>query len=93
MPFLRFAWNPLGGSIGNATTVASKDVIATYEISGVDGFATVANDDAQRLNASLARFRGFIVLDASHSTAPRAEYHAALARFAELRARSLVIAK
>ncbi len=91
--WLRFAWDALAASAGSATTIARKDVIATYEISGVERFATTANDDAERLNASLARFRGFIVLDASRSNAPRAAYHAALARFAELRARSLVTAQ
>ena len=89
--WLRFAYD--AGSSGAATAVASKDVIATYVISSVEHFATVANDDAERLNASLARFRGFIVLDAAESPKRPEAYHAALARFAEIRARSLVAAQ
>ena len=91
--WLRFAWDPLGSGSGSVTTVASKDVIATYEIASVERFATDENDDAERLNVSLTRFRGFIVLDASEPAASRAAYHAALARFADLRARSLVVAR
>jgi sugar phosphate isomerase/epimerase len=85
--WLRFAWDATMPNSA-AATIASKDVIATYDIADVARFATAADDEAERLNASLARFRGFIVIDAA-SARPGA-YHAAIARFAELRARSLI---
>lgn len=87
--WLRFAWDATlthGGA-----TVASKDVIATYDVADVERFATAMDDEAERLNAGLARFRGFIVIDAA---SPRpAAFHAALARFTELRARALIAAQ
>jgi hypothetical protein len=92
--WLRFAWHDavLGGADGAAALLA-KAVIATHDIADIERFATAFGDEAARLNASLARFRGFVVLDCETGHARRAAYHEALARFADYRARALVSAE
>lgn len=91
--WLRFVCDEAAfGADDVASPLLPRAVIATHEIADVERFATASDREAQRLNAALARFRGFVVLESAPGGAQRAAYHAALARFAHYRAASLVAA-
>ena len=87
--WLRFA--PEFDSLANdeAAALLPKSVIALYSIADVVTFAENGAGAAQRAIGLLQRFRGFVVLERSERDAPREAYHAALVRFAALRARAL----
>jgi hydroxypyruvate isomerase len=88
--WLRYALDPLAASDGDdLTALLAKAVIATSDIGDAASFATRDDTRSQRLIRDLARFRGFVILNADayglHATA----YHDAIARFAALRATAL----
>jgi hypothetical protein len=79
-------------SLGELRALA-RTVIAVHTIGDVDRFATDGDEDAATLVRGLARFRGFIVLDAATAQTPvRGAYHRAVERFGTLRAARLSIA-
>jgi hypothetical protein len=67
----------------------AKAVIAQHAIGDLVRFATDGDPEAHSLIAGLARFRGFVVLDAAPRAAPGDAYHRAIERFTTLRATRL----
>lgn len=90
--WLRFACNDASSAGDEPSPLLAKAVIAMHAIADVETFATASDREATSLNATLARFRGFVAIDCTTGSAPRLAYHAALARFARYRAASLVTA-
>ncbi len=87
--WLRFGFDSSAlGVTDDATPILEKAVIATHHIANLARFATAADSEAAHLNASLARFRGFIVLEGAADPGI-ATFHDAIERFAHYRARSL----
>jgi hypothetical protein len=77
------------GIAGELTALLPKAVIAVYAIGDLATFATEHDDDALKAIDALQRFRGFILLERRVEAAAPEAYHAALERFAALRARKL----
>ncbi|MBD5656193.1 MAG: TIM barrel protein, partial [Candidatus Eremiobacteraeota bacterium] len=92
--WLRYAFDTSAPAIGElANRMLSKAVVALHTIEDVERFASDDDPEAGSLVQALARFRGFVVLDAPlRSSSPRDAYHAALERFATLRATCLASA-
>lgn len=88
--WLRFA-APTSGpeAAGESRALLPKSVIAVHAIVDIDRFAQTSDEEAALLIASLARFRGFVVVEHEVTSADRAVYHDAVARFASLRAKAL----
>ena len=78
------------GASDDARDLLSKSVIAMHALSQPERFATQDDAEARALIGSLARFRGFIVLEADTGDAPHDAYHRAVERFAALRERALL---
>ena len=76
------------GSTDDARSLLAKTAIATHRISNLRTFATEADGEAEQLVMTLARFRGFVVLEHDASDV-RAHYHDAVERFASVRERAL----
>ena len=73
----------------DAPALLAKTVIATHSISNLATFASLEDNEAQRLIIALARFRGFLILEHDANTSHDA-YHRAVERFANVRERALV---
>jgi hypothetical protein len=88
--WLRYALDPLAASDGDDLgALLGKAVIATSAIDELSTFASSDDVRAQRLIRALARFRGFVVLNADAGYANATAYHDAIARFTALRATAL----
>ncbi len=88
--WLRFATAPdVSRAPEESASLLAKSVIASHSISDIDRFATASDSAAAALVASLARFRGFVVLEHDLTRADPGAYHRALTRFATLRAETL----
>ncbi|GAC1524922.1 MAG: hypothetical protein NVS2B8_09360 [Vulcanimicrobiaceae bacterium] len=66
-----------------------KAVIAWHDVHRPTGFAEPGDAQARDLIRRLARFRGFVVVEAPPDDADRSAYHAAIERLTALRARTL----
>lgn len=89
--WLRYALDAQGLA-GREARALAKAVIVQHTIGDVQRFATEDDVEAPSLMAGLARFRGFVVLDAARLDAtPRDAYHRAIDRFTTLRARHLAV--
>lgn len=89
--WLRFAFDGAAfGATDAAAGVLAKSVIAAHAIGDVTTFATNLDAEAASVVGSLARFRGFVVLETHSAPEPREAYHHALRRFASLRANALL---
>lgn len=89
--WLRFAFDGAAfGATDAATGVLAKSVIAAHVIGDATTFATNLDAEAASVVGSLARFRGFVVLETHSAPEPREAYHHALRRFASLRANALL---
>jgi hypothetical protein len=89
--WLRFACD--GSAFGRfdpATDILAKSAIAIHTIGNLATFATAADEEATGVITSLARFRGFVVLESAHEPEPRDAYHRAVERFASQRANALL---
>jgi len=89
--WLRYALDPLAaGPSEDAAGLLAKSAIVRAEIGDVATFAMTGDRVAPALVRALARFRGCVLLEptAGHAT-PRDAFHAALRRFADLRALAL----
>ncbi len=73
----------------DAPALLTKAVMAVHAIGNVDAFARAGDAEAHALLRALARFRGFIVLEHRLTLPLDGSYHAALERFATLRATAL----
>ena len=87
--WLRFGPDLASLGADEAGTLPSKSVIATYSIAEITRFAREDDAEAAGVLRALQRFRGFVVLERTDLSGPRDAYHAALERFATLRARAL----
>jgi hypothetical protein len=87
--WLRFGPDLASLGADEAATLIPKSVIATYSIGEIAHFACDGDAEAGAVLSALQRFRGFVVLERTDLRGPREAYHAALERFARLRARSL----
>lgn len=77
------------GAADDAQSLLSKSVIATHAIADLKAFAADEDAEAAQLMSVLARFRGFIVIEAAADAASDS-YHRALERFAKRRGHMLV---
>jgi Xylose isomerase-like TIM barrel len=90
--WLRFALDPAPLETDDAHALLPKSAIAVHAIPDLAGFATTEDGDAPSLITRLARFRGFVILDAPPPAAGQTAshpYHDALERFTKLRAETL----
>jgi sugar phosphate isomerase/epimerase len=87
--WLRFGPDLASLATDEAATLTPKSVIATYAIAEISRFALDGDAEAASVLNALQRFRGFVVLERTDLSGARDAYHAALERFAALRARSL----
>jgi sugar phosphate isomerase/epimerase len=88
--WLRYALDPLAATDGDdLAALLAKTVIVASEIGELTTFATSDDARAQRLVYDLARFRGFVVLNAPANGTNAGAYHDAIARFTALRATAL----
>ena len=91
--WLRFAFDRAGSNEGTASeALLAKSTIVWHEIAKLEEFAMPTDADARAIIERLARFRGFVVLGGETQVTARAAYHAAIERFANLRARALATA-
>jgi hypothetical protein len=89
--WLRFALDAASfGDADAADGVLAKSALAVTTIADLATFATSGDAAADEVIARLARFRGFVCLDAPAGRAAAGAYHAALERFAAKRANALV---
>jgi hypothetical protein len=85
--WLRYALDPLAAAEpGDLDVLLPKAVIARASIGEPSLFACGNDERAQLLIRSLARFRGFVVLESDAVETNTRDYHAAIARFMHLRA-------
>jgi len=88
--WLRFALDAAAlGASDPADALLPKSVIAVHTIANLASFAAAGDGEAARVIGALARFRGFLVLEARDSPEPRDAYHRAVERFAAERANAL----
>ncbi|MDQ2908046.1 MAG: sugar phosphate isomerase/epimerase [Candidatus Eremiobacteraeota bacterium] len=88
--WLRFASVPAAPDAADENrALLAKSVIAVHAIGDIDQFARTGDEEAALLIASIARFRGFVVLEHHVTLTDPSTYHHAVARFAALRARAL----
>ncbi len=73
----------------DAHALLAKSTIAFHAIDGLRTFANATDFGARRLVERVARFRGFVALEATDAGSDRRGYHDAVARFAALRASAL----
>ncbi|GAC1308288.1 MAG: hypothetical protein NVSMB19_21440 [Vulcanimicrobiaceae bacterium] len=89
--WLRYALDPLAAAGDDAATLLDKSVIVRAEIASLATFALPGDRIARDLVRDVARFRGCVLLEGTAGQdAPRDAFHAALRRFADLRALALV---
>lgn len=86
--WLRYALDPLNAAdAADLARLLPKAVIVRSAIGDPATFAVPGDDRVAKLIASLARFRGFIVLESDAVAGPA--YHQAIARFVDMRAMQL----
>ncbi len=90
--WLRYALDPLAASASDdAALLLGKSVIVRAEIADFETFALPGDRSASDLLRGLARFRGCVLLEPTAEwSGPRDAFHAALRRFADVRALALV---
>jgi len=86
--WVRYALAPLTAG-PEGPSLLPKTTIAIASLDAITGFATPGDERAKTLIQTLARFRGFTVLDSTDATAPRDAYHHAIDRFTALRGAAL----
>jgi len=88
--WLRYALDPSALAPDERERILARTVLAMHRIHDVEAFAQPHDGEATALLEGLARFRGFVVLDAEPRPGlPRDAYHRALERFAAVRAQRL----
>jgi sugar phosphate isomerase/epimerase len=88
--WLRFAIDPTTlDASDDARALLGKTVLAAHAIDDCASFAHDDDPEARALVASLARFRGCVLIETAREPEPRDAFHAALERFARLRTRAL----